>query len=111
MSFDLEPTIKPIQAPRYRIPFSKGKAEKETLEKYVKDGMLTNVDESTPWISNIVIRQTPNKTQLCLDPSQTLNKAIRRPKYQIPTLKEQLPKLKDAKCFSIVDVHLGFTNM
>ena len=111
VSFDLDPTIKPIQAPPHRIPFSKRKAEKETLEKYVKDGILTKVDEPTPWISNMVIRQTPNKTRLCLDPSQTLNKAIRRPKYQIPTLEEQLPKLKDAKCFSIVDVNLGFTNM
>ena len=33
VSFDLDPTIKPIQAPPHRIPFSKRKAEKETLEK------------------------------------------------------------------------------
>ena len=59
----------------------------------------------------MVIEQTPNRTWLCLDPSQTLSNAIRRPKYQIPTFEEQVPKLKGAKSFSIVDVNQGFTNM
>ena len=35
----------------------------------------------------------PGKILVCLDPSQTLNKAIRRPKYIIPTLEENPHKL------------------
>jgi transposase InsO family protein len=111
MHFDLDPNVKPIQAPVHRVPFSKREKEWNTIQEYVRDGILTKVDEPTPWISNMVIKETATRFRICLDPSQTLNKAIRRPKYQIPTVEEQLPKLKDAKCFSIMDVNLGFTNI
>ena len=60
MSIYLDPTVKPTQAPPHRIPFPTRKAEKETLEKYVKDEINTKVDEPTPWVSIMVIRQTPN---------------------------------------------------
>ena len=48
---------------------------------------------------------------MCIDPSQTINKAIEVPKYPIPTVDELLPKLNNAKIFSCVDVYKGFTNI
>ena len=47
----------------------------------------------------------------CIDPSQTINKAIEIPKYPIPTADELLPKLSNAKVFSCVDVYKGFNNI
>ena len=47
---------------------------------------------------------------MCIDPSQTINKAIEFPKYPIPTVDELLPKLNNANIFSCVDVYKGFTN-
>ena len=44
---------------------------------------------------------------ICLDP-QELNKVIQRPKYQMPTLEELLPKLCKAKIFSTLDAKDGF---
>ena len=48
-----------------------------------------------------------------LDPSQTLNKAIVIPHYQIPTIQEILPRLsgKKYKTFSIFDALDGFTQI
>ena len=53
------------------------------------------------------------KVRLCLDPSQTLNKAIVIPHYQIPTIQEILPPLsgKKYKTFPIFDALDGFTQI
>ena len=49
----------------------------------------------------------PGKLQVCIDP-QELNKAIRRPKYQMPTLEEILPNLANARIFTVLDAKDGF---
>jgi hypothetical protein len=79
---------------------------------------LLKVEEPTDWCSNMTVVEKVKengevKTRLCLDPSQTVNKAIVRPKYTIPTLQELLPKLspKKYKCFTIVDALDGFTQV
>ena len=55
----------------------------------------------------MVVVTTPNKIRICLDPKD-LNTAVIRPKYQLPTLDELLPKLSRAKVFSTVDAKDGF---
>ena len=50
----------------------------------------------------------PGKIRICLDPSQTLNKAIQRPKYIIPTLEENLHKLRGMKYMTVIDVKEAF---
>ena len=47
---------------------------------------------------------------LCLDPKD-LNAAIQREHHVTPTLEEILPKLADAKVFSMVDAKCGYWNM
>ena len=95
----LGPTVvQPVKMPIHRIP----------VDRYVREGVLVKVNEPTPWCSNELIRETPKKFRVCIDPSQTVNKALHRPKHQITTLNEQLHKLSSAKCFSLVDVKKGF---
>ena len=48
--------------------------------------------------------------RLCLDPKD-LNAAIQREHHVTPTLEEILPKLADAKVFSIVDAKCGYWNV
>ena len=90
--------------PIHRVPVSKRAKEKQAIDRYVKDGVLKEVQEPTPWCSNILCRESPSKFRVCIDPSQTINKAIERPVCQMPTLNEQLHKLDKAKCFSLIDV-------
>ena len=61
----------------------------------------------TEWISSMVVVAKPNKIRICLDPKD-LNKAVLRPKYQMPTLEEILPKLNGAKVFTTLDAKDGF---
>lgn len=52
-----------------------------------------------------MVKEKPNgKLRICIDPSQTPNKAIKRPKYTIPTIEERLPLLTKAKVFTVVDI-------
>ena len=44
---------------------------------------------------------------MCIDP-RDMNRAIKRPKYQIPTVDEVLPKLSKAKVFTVLDAKDGF---
>ena len=59
-------------------------------------------------VKNEQIRETSKKFRICIDHSQTVNKAILRPVHQMPTLNEQLHRLYNAKCFSLVDAKDGF---
>ena len=91
VDFDLDPRVKPIHAPVHRQPVSKLDSIKKALDTYETMGQLVRVSQPTDWISNMIIREReptptkPGKIRICLDPSQTLNKAIRCPKYIIPT--------------------------
>ena len=63
--------------------------------------------EPTEWISSMVVVAKPGKIRICLDPKD-LNKAVKRPKYQMPTLEEVLAKLNKAKVFTTLDAKYGF---
>lgn len=109
--FEVKTDVSPIQMPIHRVPVAKRLREKEALDRYVAAGIIKKVEEPTSWCSNEVIKETPKKTRICIDPSQTVNKAICRPVFQMPTLSEQLHKLCHAKCFSLVDVREGFLHV
>ena len=49
----------------------------------------------------------PGKLRLYIDP-KNLNKAIKRPYCQLPTIQDILPKLTNAKLFSDLDAQKGF---
>ena len=51
--------------------------------------------------------QKPGKLRVCIDP-RDLNRAIKRPKYQIPTVDQVLPKSAKAKVFTVLDAKDGF---
>ena len=72
-------------------------------------GVISKVTEPTDWVSSIVIIKKPNseKLRISIDPTD-LNKAIKRPRFHLPTIEEVLPQLKDAKLFSVVDASNGF---
>jgi len=104
-SFVVDSSAIPVQHTSRRIPVA---LKKEVITK-LKDLERRGVKETAPteWISNMVVVAKPGKIRICLDP-QELNKAIQRPKYQMPTLEELLPKLCEAKIFSTLAAKDGF---
>ena len=108
VSFQVNPEVKPVQMPIYRRPVAKRNKEKETLDRYESLGILKRVEAPTPWCSNPIIIETPTKFRICLEPSQTINKTIERPVFQMPTITEHLHRLGRARCFSVLDAKDGF---
>ena len=109
MHIELDPNVRPVHAQVRRVPVAKLGRVNEELERLSNEGIITPVTQPTDWLSNILVKEKPNgKLRICIDPSQTINKAIRRPKYTIPTIEEKLPLLTNAKVFTIVDVSEAF---
>ena len=109
MHIELDPNVRPVHAQVRRVPVAKLDRVNEELERLSKEGIIKPVSQPTDWLSNILVKEKPNgKLRICIDPSQTINRAIRRPKYTIPTIEEKLPLLTNAKVFTIVDVSEAF---
>ena len=97
-------SVTPVHAPTRRVPVANLDRVKEELKRLSEEGIIRPVTLPTDWLSNMLVKEKPNgKLWICIDPSQTINKAIKRPKYTIPTIEEKLPLLTRAKVFTIVD--------
>ena len=75
---------------------------KQKVDGMAEAGKFSRVDVPTDWFSNmsVVGRVKPDgsiKVRLCLNPSQTRNKAIQVPKYTVITLDEIMPRLSSKK--------------
>ena len=90
-----------------RVPVALKEQLKRKLDSLVAQEIIKPVTTPTPWISNLVAIKKPRKLCVCIDP-RDLNKAIRRPKYQMPILDEILPALSNAHLFSVLDAKDGF---
>jgi hypothetical protein len=105
MHIEMDPDIRPVHAPRRCIPIAKIQRVNEALEKLCEERVIVPVTQPTNWLLNMLIKEKPNgKLRICIDPSQTINKAIKHPIYTIPTIEEKLPFLTKAKVFTIVDM-------
>ena len=89
------------------MPVALKKELKDHLEILVAQNVITPVKEHTKWINSMVVVRKSGKIRLCIDPKD-LNKAIKRPHYPLSTIEDILPKLTNAKVFSVLDAQKGF---
>ena len=84
---------------------------KTVLDKMVEDGIIEAVTVPTEWVSPLVLVMKPGgKIRICLDPS-SLNEAIKREHYAIPTADEIFARLHGSTYFSTLDATSGFLQM
>ena len=104
---EIDPNIRPGQHAPRRVPVPLKTKLKEKIDEMEKEGIIIKETKPTDWISSLVAVQKPGKLRVCIDP-RDLNRAIKRPKYQMPTVDEVLPKLVKAKVFTVLDAKDGF---
>ena len=80
---------------------------REKIDEMERQGIIGKETKPTEWISSLVAVKKPWKLRMCIDP-RDLNRAIKRPKYQMPTVDEVLPKLSREKVFKVLDAKDGF---
>jgi hypothetical protein len=78
------------------------------MEEIERREVIAKVTTSTEWISSMVaVRKPSGKLRICID-LKDLNKALLRQHYPIPTIDEILPRLANAKVFTVLDAKEGF---
>ncbi|UYV72884.1 K02A2.6-like [Cordylochernes scorpioides] len=80
----------PVQQHPRRIPIGLKAEFKRKLDDLEGRGIIERVQKYSSWISNLVLVKKQNKLRVCLDP-RDLNKVIKIPHFQIPTIDEILP--------------------
>ena len=104
----MDSTVKPVQHQPRRVPIPMRDALKAKLQELVDANILKEVTEPTDWISSLVVtRKRSGQLRICIDP-RDLNKALKRSNYVMPTLDEILPRLANAKVFTVLDAKDGF---
>ncbi|GBO25704.1 hypothetical protein AVEN_236732-1 [Araneus ventricosus] len=87
----------PVVSVTRKVAFSLLEPLKAELDRMVKAGVIEKVTEPTDWVSPLVIVQKKNGAlRVRLDP-QNLNRAIKRPQYNLPTFEDITSKLVGAK--------------
>ena len=96
-----------IDAPR-RVPLALKDRLKQELDRMQEGSVIEKVVEPTDWVNSLVVVEKPNgKLRVCLDP-RNLNKAVKRPHYNMPTLEDAVAKMAGAKFFSKLDAQSGY---
>ena len=84
----IDPTIKPVVHPAWRVPFALRDKLKSKLDRMTSLGVVEKVEKRTGWVNGIVVAEKPNgNIRICLDPKD-LNRAIKREFCQMPTTEE-----------------------
>ncbi|KAL5017694.1 hypothetical protein ScPMuIL_005222, partial [Solemya velum] len=97
-------TVPPKVLPCRKVPIAIQDSVKAELDRLVAKGVLVPMTEPTNWVSQMaVVHKANGNLRLCIDP-QPLNAALMREHYRLPVLDDVLPKLKNAKVFSKLDV-------
>ena len=77
--------VTPVQHSPRLVPVALRKDVKKKIIELQEKGIIKKAEEPSEWISNMLVLAKPNKIRICLDPND-LNKAVQRPKFQMPTL-------------------------
>lgn len=105
---EIESGVQPVKLPKRRVPVAMMGPLKEEVNNLQERGIITPVEQSTDWISSLVVVKKPTgKLRICIDP-RPLNKALKRSHFPLPTIEDILPELSKARVFTVCDVKNGF---
>ena len=104
-------SVPPVAHTNRRIPFHLRKQLDTWLDDYLQKDIIEPVsDESTDWVSGLVIApkpRNPTEVRVCGDYRQA-NTAIKREKHPIPTVDELMENMSGAVKYSKVDLKAGY---
>ena len=108
---EIDDKVPPVVHPCRKIPFPMHEKLKEEIQRMEELGVISKVNEPTDWVSSIVIVPKPNgKLCVWLDP-RSLDEAIRRQHFKLPSREEVMAKFANARVFTKLDASQGFWQM
>ena len=107
----IDPSIRPIQQARCKIPIESKEAICAALDSMIADDILEPQIEPTPWVNSAKYPVKPTgEVRPCLD-CMPLNKAIIRENHTPPTVEEIAHELARARYFMKGDAYKAFVHM
>ena len=104
----VDETIHPTVMPTRGIPIAVRPKLKAELDRMTKLGVITKVEEPTPWVSQLVVVTKKNGgVRVDVDPRE-LNKALLREHYTLPILEDTLHELVQFRMFTKADLSSGY---
>ena len=108
LHLEIDNTVAPVKMPIRKFPLAIRDEIKNELDNLVNRGIIQPVDVPTEWVScPIIVKKPSGKLRVCLDP-KPLNQALKCCHYPLPVIDDLLPRLNNAKVFSVCDVKDGF---
>ena len=96
-----------IYTPR-SVPIPLRQKVKDELQRMENLGVISRVDEPTPWCAGMVVVPKPNgAVRICVD-LKPLNESVLQEVHPIPKVDETLAQLAGAAVFSKLDANSGF---
>jgi len=91
-----------------RVSVNLRPALKNELDRMEREGVISQVSEPTPWLSQLVMtRKKDGSVRVCIDPHE-LNKALQREHYMMPIMEDVIHELRDSKVFTKADLSSGY---
>ena len=103
--------FKPIQPPRYPVPYHYRERLTNHLEKLKAEGVIEDVEPSEPidCVLNVAISEKKTKGMIRMNiDARPLNVGAKHTKYHVTTPQEIRHQLEGAKVFSEIDMGNGF---
>ena len=104
----VDPNVKLVSQCLRRIPLSQIEQVKDEIDRMLKDNVIEEVPEPSPWVSNlVVVPKASGGLRVCCD-FRELKKAIVRERYVLPEVEDTLDSLNGSKYFAKIDARSGF---
>ncbi|XP_060808134.1 uncharacterized protein LOC132903569 [Amyelois transitella] len=108
ITIPIDETIKPVSQPCRRIPVPLESKINDKIQELLDADIIEPVNGPSDWVSPLVpVLKENGDARVCLDMRQA-NKAIIREKHPLPTMEQLLPKFRNAKMFSKLDIKNAF---
>ncbi|XP_055604888.1 uncharacterized protein K02A2.6-like [Uranotaenia lowii] len=108
LDISIDKSITPVVQHARRPPVALLQKIEHKLESLLVADIIEPVNEYSEWVSPLVVIVKDNgELRLCVD-MRRANQAIKREAYMMPTFEDFLPKLKEARVFSRLDIKDAF---
>ena len=104
----VDESVTPSSRSARRLPPALRNVVEAKLRQMLNDKIITKVMEPTDWCSPLVVTaKKSGDIRICCD-LRSLNKAVKRPEFQIPSFEELANKINGAEIYTMLDAASAF---
>ena len=104
----VDESVTPSSRPACCLPPALRNVVEAKLQQMLNDKIITKVTEPTDWCSPLVVTaKKSGDIRICCDLC-SLNKAVKRPEFQIPSFEELANKINGAEIYTMLDAASAF---